>query len=292
MVSYADLICRGSERSVMQALLGVGSVVLPGAVIPEGATLSPLACASASSKMRPGFIHIGASASPLIKAAPGSASGETPAGRSLRLLSALLPVGQVLISTVGISFGLTAAAGTAWMLKPVGAGDGILVVLAASTTVAWSVALMAAGTLTKWLILGKLKPADGIEKHSVQNMARTLLWAVDSRALDLWVEAVRGSAWYNKVLRTRGLSIGGNVYLDTLFAGDYELISYKEGATVDRDAFIFAHLGQYQKGVLAMTQKCVVIGAHSVVGPRAAVLPGSSLNDKDTLPAGQVKLQF
>ena len=46
---------------------GVGSVVLPGAVIPEGATLSPLACASASSKMRPGFIHIGASASPSSK---------------------------------------------------------------------------------------------------------------------------------------------------------------------------------------------------------------------------------
>lgn len=121
-------------------------------------------------------------------------------------------------------------------------------------------------------------------------MIRNLLWAIDFRAMDVWGEALRGSSWYNSVLRTRGLAISSHVYLDTKFAGDYELVSYSENVVVDRDAMVFAHLGLYKKGALYMMQKAVEIQNGVVIGSRAAVLPGSVLGSQQNLGPGEFKL--
>jgi hypothetical protein len=110
------------------------------------------------------------------------------------------------------------------------------------------------------------------------------------RSDELFGNAVRGSSWWNDVLRSRGLSIGEDVYVDTLWAGDYELVTLGDGAVVDRGATLFAHLGMYKEGELSMLQAPVVVGG--VVGARAAILPGYSLVAGNVLAPGALGMKM
>lgn len=273
--------------------MGVGSVVLPGTVVSEGATLGSMACPDIGATLKPGFIHMGTPAQPIIKAPPGSFCGEVPHGRFLRTLVALLPFIQICTALTGCSLSIAAAAFSAFSLRHLVAGRASLgPLVAAFVTAVLTIALPAAGLVVKHLTLGQLEPAEGIQKFSFQNLARMLLSAVDAQALSLFGEAVKGSVWYNRVLRSRGLQIGSNVYVDTQFAGDYELICYGDNAIVDRDALVFAHLGLYKDGTLAMSQKSVEIKEKAVISTRAAVLPGSVINCGQVIPPGAVKFQL
>ena len=275
----------------LQAVLGVGSVTLPGATITKGATIGCMVTVEASTSVKPGFIHMGSPATAIVKAGPEQDTGETPEG-FVRSWFAILPVVQVAVSMSGVAFSLAAAASFAWWASSAMKTDSLVahLCIAAISVAIMTTALPAAGFIVKKFCLGQLREENGINKYSPQNLARTVLSAVDSKALDIWGEAARGSPWFNSVLRSRGLSIGHNVYLDTNFPGDYELVSYSDEVVVDRDALIFAHLGHYKGGKLQMTQKSVCIGDQAIIESRSVMLPGSSLVAQGCLKSGQVYL--
>lgn len=271
----------------MQSLLGVQAVVLPGSVVARGATIGALSHTAMNGITQPGMIHMGSPARPLIRAPPGSPDGEEPATLGLRVLAAFLPALQLLGSWSIIVASLLPAASAAALLS--GQLDMLpTAVKAAAITLTNVLCMTWAGALVKRAMLGKLAPESGIKKYSAQNILRMLFWTLDTSLDQVFGQAARGSAWWNRALQARGLSIAKHVYIDTLWAGDYELVSYASGAVVDRGATVFAHLGMYKAGKLSIAQESVALGAGSVVGPRAAVLPGFSLEEGKELATGQL----
>ena len=273
----------------LQALLGVQAVVLPGTAVGEGATLSVSSSPLPGASMQPGFIYMGSPAFPIMKAAPSSSSGEIPDTLTLRALAFLLPIIQLTASWIFTTIALLPAAAVAYAIsgRKIGASAGLDLALVTSIA---AVGLSVSGAAAKKVLLGKLSPASDIKKYSTQNLMRMLVWVLETRADELFGQAVRGSEWWNRSLRSRGLKIGNNVYIDTLWAGDYELVSYEDGAVVDRSATVFAHLGLYKGGEFSMSQDAVTVGEGALIAPRAAALPGYSLKSNEALGAGQVGL--
>lgn len=268
------------------------AVALPGTTLGEGATLGALARTLPGSCLKPGFIHMGSPAKPFMKAAPGNPEGEIPSSFQERLLVALLPALQLLGSwTLAVASLLPAAALAALLVAspPSGATAAVLTALLTATA---ALGLTWVGAAAKKMLLGQLEAGSGIQKYSVQNLMRMLVWTLDTKADELFGQAVRGSVWWNKALQSRGVHIGRRAYIDTVWAGDYELVSYGDGAVVDRNATLFAHLGMYKGGELSMHQEAIAVGEAAVIGPRAAILPGYSLESGKVLPAGQLGMQM
>lgn len=272
----------------MQALLGVQATVLPEVTVGEGATLGALSRAVAGSTLAAGMIHMGCPAAPFMRAAPKSSDGETPVTVWLQAYVAILPILQLLGSWTLIVASLSPAATAAHLLALDQLSTAATLGSATLVTATAASGLALLGAFLKRTVLGKLEPASGIHKYSGQNLTRMLFWTLDTKADDTWGQAFRGSPWWNCALKARGVALGQRAYIDTLWAGDYELVSYGEGAIVDHGTTIFAHLGMYKAGELSMTQQAVTLGEGAMVGPRAAVLPGFSLAQDGVLAAGKL----
>ena len=165
---------------------------------------------------------------------------------------------------------------------------GTTALAAALVTAVYGLGLTAFGAAGKRILVGRLAEASGIRKYSRHNLGRMLAWVLEMRANDLFGEAARGSAVWNGVLQTRGVDVGKDVYIDTLWAGDYELMSYGDGAVVDHGATLFAHLGMYKHGELSMLQAAASVESGAVVGARSAVLPGFRLESGQCLAPGKL----
>jgi len=101
----------------MQALLGLQSVVLPGTVVGAGATLGALSSPAMGSSLKPGMVHIGAPAIPMMRAPPSPGPGETPQGATLCTLVAAFPVIQVIAALASTTVALLPAAVAACVLS-------------------------------------------------------------------------------------------------------------------------------------------------------------------------------
>ena len=265
---------------------------MPGTTIEEGATLGALARSLPGSCLKAGFIHMSSPAKAFMKAAPSKSEGEVPSSRLERYLAALLPALQLLGSWTLVVASLLPAAALAGILVSSPPCGVAAVALAASVTASAVMGLSWVGAVVKTVLLGRLEAASGVRKYSVQNLLRMLFWSLDMKADNVFGQPVRGSAWWNKALQSRGIAVGRRAYIDTVWAGDYELVSYGDGAIVDRNATVFAHLGTYKAGELRMSQEAVAIADGAVVGPCAAVLPGYSLEAGKVLEAGQLGMQM
>jgi acetyltransferase-like isoleucine patch superfamily enzyme len=262
-------------------------VILPGTVVGAGTTLGALSSPVMGSSLKPGMVYMGTPALPIMRAAPSPGGGETPEGLALRMLVAAFPAIQLAASLISTTAALAPAALAVYALSD--AATSALVSAAVVTGIS-ATGLGVVGAAAKKLLVGTLKPATGIKKYSAQNLGRMLAWVIEMRSDELFGNAVRGSSWWNDVLRSRGLSIGEDVYVDTLWAGDYELVTLGDGAVVDRGATLFAHLGMYKEGELSMLQAPVVVGG--VVGARAAILPGYSLVAGNVLAPGALGMKM
>ena len=272
--------------------MGVQAVVLPGTSVGKAATLATLSRAPMHSSLQPGLVYMGSPARPFMKAGPGSTDGEVPQTGALKAFAALLPGLQLLAGWAVAVAALLPAALIARLLVASHPSSLHTLAAAAFVTAVAASGLMLVGAAAKKLMLGQLAPAAGIAKYSGQNLMRMLFWTLDAKLDDLFGRAVRGSAWWNKALQSRGVTIQGKAYIDTLWSGDYELVSYGDGAIVDRNATMFAHLGMYKAGGLTMMQETVAVGDGAVVGARAAVLPGFELEASKLLAPGQLGMQM
>lgn len=251
----------------------------------SGATLGVLASAPEGSTLVAGMLYVGSPALPVLRAAPCSETGEQACG-ALRLLASIFPALQLAAVALLTSLGAAPAAALASLLPA------FTTLSPAAVTALYAACLGSLGAAAKKVLVGRLQPASGIKKYSAQNFGRMMAWVLEVAGNDLFGDAVRGSCWWNRILRARGVSVGQDVYIDALWAGDYELVSYGEGAVVDRGASVFAHLGMYKDGVLAMVQEAAAVGANSTIGHRAVILPGFNLPAGQRLPAGQLGMHM
>lgn len=270
----------------MQALLGVSAVILPGTTVEAGATIGALCSPVAGGRTQAGMIHLGSPCRALLRAAPGTDRGEQPAGAAA-IAAAALPAAH---ATAAAALAVLAAAPAAI------AGTAVASILggvagAAAASGVYGGALVQLSAAAKAALVGKLQPGTGIRKYSAQNVRRSVSASLEMRAQDLFAECGRGASWWNDALRARGVAVPKDAYIDTAWAGDYELVQYGAGAIVDHGAYIFAHLGLYRGGELRMEQAVTVVGPGAVVGPRAGVLPAACIKEGAAVAAGQLAMK-
>ena len=101
----------------MQALLGVSAVLLPGTLVGQGATLGALASPRMGSSLKPGRVHMGQPAHPVLRAQPSSSEGEVPATRAMRVTVAVFPLVQAVAALAFTTLAAAPAAAAAFLLS-------------------------------------------------------------------------------------------------------------------------------------------------------------------------------
>ncbi len=99
------------------------------------------------------------------------------------------------------------------------------------------------GATAKRALLGALTAGTVWRKHDAYNFQRMLAFVNEIPLSHTFVEAIRGSPWYNALGRLRGMSIGRDAFIDSMAVNDYDLPAIGDRAVIARNAVVFCHLG-------------------------------------------------
>ena len=105
------------KAGLVQALLGVSAVLLPGTVVEQGATLGALASPRMGSSLKRGLVYMGHPAHPVLRAQPSSNEGEVPATRAMRVAVAVFPLVQAVTALAFTALAAAPAAATAFLVS-------------------------------------------------------------------------------------------------------------------------------------------------------------------------------
>lgn len=142
--------------------------------------------------------------------------------------------------------------------------------------------------IVKWLIVGKFRPGNK-ELHS------SFVWRNELSdnfneylAVPTMVFLSLGTPFFNLWARCMGAKIGKDVWCDTWWLPEFDLIELKKNSTVNSGAVIQTHLFHDR----VMSLEPVVVGEGATLGPSSFVLPGSVIGDRSTIgPASLILRQ-
>ncbi|CAM9583172.1 unnamed protein product, partial [Discosporangium mesarthrocarpum] len=267
-----------------RGLNGAGSVMLPGAILPEGAALGPNTRLSHADPVRSGALHLGAP-EPVVAGRYVSPSRKLSLLEQFLYFTAPLPL-AFFSSCVTINagfwpmFGLAyiankieleaAEAGIgerAWWVVPGGASW-----LAPLVWLVFGVVLIATGAAVKWLIIGR-QHSSSTRLWSVYHYRTLLVLHIQVQAHFLFVDTLRRSKLFNCYARFLGANVGRDADVATPYFTDHDLISIGDRAVVEEDCI--PHPQYYFEGDMRLEP--ISIGPGSYAGPRSILLGGSTL---------------
>ena len=154
----------------------------------------------------------------------------------------------------------------------------LLALLAVFVVLASMPVRMALAVITKWIVLGRLKPG----RYRLWGFTYWRVWFV-TRAIDmLGFGQLRGSPMATTIARLLGARIGNGVYLATLQIGLFDMIDIGDGASIGHNASLQGfHLADGWLHVGPIT-----IGTGARVGNRALLAIGTSIGDHAELGDG------
>lgn len=172
-------------------------------------------------------------------------------------------------------------AGTGW--------DGIRAVII------WSFPIvLAAGTVAsivpvvaKWMLVGRFR----VGQHTLFS---TFVWRgeladnfAELLAVPSLIRLSLGSPLYNWWARLMGTRIGRDVWCETWWLPEFDLITLGDGATVNRGTVLQTHLFHDR----VMSLEPVTLRSGSTLGPNSFMLPGSTLGERTTVRPGSLVLR-
>jgi len=141
--------------------------------------------------------------------------------------------------------------------------------------------------VAKWLLVGRFKPGD-------HTLFSTFVWRgelVDNFAELLAIPSLirmsLGSPMHNWWLRMMGCHIGKDVWCESWWLPEFDLIRLGDRSTVNRGTVLQTHL--FHDRVMAL--ETVELGMGATLGPNSFMLPGSSLGDRTTIEPGSLVLR-
>lgn len=141
--------------------------------------------------------------------------------------------------------------------------------------------------LCKWLLVGRFTAGK-------RTLFSTFVWRgelVDNitelLAVPSLVRMSLGSPLYNWWIRLMGTRIGRDVWCETWWLPEFDLISIGDRASINRGTVLQTHLFHDR----VMSLETVTLGAGSTLGPNSFLLPGSSLGDRTTVRPGSLVLR-
>ncbi|MDO5076542.1 Pls/PosA family non-ribosomal peptide synthetase [Corynebacterium sp.] len=142
--------------------------------------------------------------------------------------------------------------------------------------------------IVKWLIVGKFRPGNK-ELHS------SFVWRNELSdnfneylAVPTLVFLSLGTPFFNMWVRLMGAKVGKDVWCDTWWLPEFDLIELKNRSTVNSGSVIQTHLFHDR----VMSLEPVILGEGATLGPSSFVLPGSTIGDRTTIgPASLILRQ-
>lgn len=141
--------------------------------------------------------------------------------------------------------------------------------------------------VAKWMLVGAFRPG----QHTLFS---TFVWRgelVDNVAEMLAVPSLIrmsvGSPLYNWWARMMGVRIGRDVWCETWWLPEFDLITIGDRATVNRGTVLQTHLFHDR----VMSLEPVTLAEGSTVGPNSFMLPGASLGQRTTVHPGSLVLR-
>lgn len=179
---------------------------------------------------------------------------------TLSLYPALLALG-----TVGTH------AGKRWMY-------GLLPLAYISTSVLFAML----GVVCKWIISWRINDGEAHELWSATTLRHTVWDALNQTIASTFLELGKGSAFCVWYLRGLGAAIeDSSVYIDTLHALNPDQLRVGVRSAIGHNTLVFGHLYEGEK----VAFKSNVVGADTVIGTRALLLPGLRMEDGAQLEA-------
>ncbi|MGX1739885.1 Pls/PosA family non-ribosomal peptide synthetase [Corynebacterium flavescens] len=208
-----------------------------------------------------------------------------------------LRIGRVMVESLRLVPAIIAAwldllivyVGTVIFMSAGGPQAGIRQVILYSGVIVFAAGLIAAliPVVVKWVIIGKFREGN-------RTLFSTFVWR--SELADTFAEMLAvpslirmslGTPMFNVWARLMGTRIGRNVWCETWWLPEFDLISIGEGATVNRGTVLQTHLFHDR----VMSLEPVAMGAGSTLGPNSFMLPGSVLGSRSTIRPGSLVLR-
>ncbi|WP_233189937.1 Pls/PosA family non-ribosomal peptide synthetase [Corynebacterium sp. J010B-136] len=169
-------------------------------------------------------------------------------------------------------------------------GYGILESLAWAALLSWPL-LLVSGTIAsvlpimaKWLLVGRFRVQDRPLFSSFVWRGELVDIFVESLAIPALVRMSLGSPVFNWWNRLMGARVGKNVWCETWWLPEYDLVTLEDGASVNRGTVVQTHL--FQDRVMSMEP--VLLQKSATLGPNSFTLPGSIIGERATVGPGSL----
>ncbi len=275
-----------------RAFLGNSGITAPGRSVPKNGLVAVLS--AAPHKARKGSSWIGSPPTRLPRAVGGAADEGLTYAPDTRLLWARGAVEVLRLTAVVVAAALAAGvvvalleAARAWGWVWAGVAGGLALLLAGLVA-----ALVTSGV--KWLLVGRFRAGDHLLWSSFvwrNELADTFTEVV---AAPWFANHVLGTGLLNVWLRTMGARIGRDVWCETYWLPESDLVTLGDGTAVGRGTVLQTHL--FHDRVMSLDgvelDPGATVGPHSVVlpaarlGRRAIAGPASLVMRGEVLPAG------
>lgn len=260
-----------------QAFLGNSGMAAPGRKVPKGGLVAVLSAAPARSRAKKATSWIGSPPAKMRRAkadADSSLTYDPP--RRVRLQRGLVEVFRIVAVMVSMLLGvlcaaaLLALASVSWWLAA--ALGGCVLVLA-------GILSTFAATGAKWLLVGRVREGE----HPLWS---SFVWR--NELADQFVELVAapwfarwalGTPLLNIWLRQMGAKVGKGVWCESYWLPEPDLVTLREGATIERGCVVQTHL--FHDRVLSLGS--VTIRSGATLCPNSVVLPGATLGSHSTI---------
>lgn len=275
-----------------RAFVGNSGMTAPGRKVPKGGLVAVLSAAPRRAEAKAGTSWLGSPPQKLRRSSEQTDDSRTHTPpRRVRTSRALVELARAVPLIVSALLGLCVVlvlerlAGQSWTVAAVASG---LVLVAGGAAAA------AVATVAKWVLVGKVRPAE----HPLWS---SFVWR--NELADTFVE-VLGAPWLartasgtpvlNLWLRSLGARVGRGVWCETYWLPEADLISLGAGSTVNRGCVVQTHL--FHDRILTMDTvslepgstlgphsvilPAATIGAHASIGPVSLVMRGESVPSK------------
>jgi acetyltransferase-like isoleucine patch superfamily enzyme/acyl carrier protein len=268
-------------------LVGMGSVLLPGAEIPAEAGLGALSRVGADDRLREAHMHMGNPQPKAIYRIAPEALVDRKFSPFEWILYLLFPLLQpVIISTtvaVAAFFTCYLTVMPLWHYLP----NNAALVACPVIYILHGCLLCTLVILMKWVVLGELKASKEYRTYGLHYYLWNTVLVLMSIVHLHFAELLRGSPLFNLYLGLLGVHLGRDVFFEAVAVPDMDLVVIEEHAVVEQQVLLSAH--SYEAPFI--TRERVHIGRHCTLRPTATTLPGFSMDDRSELGCLQVGLK-
>ncbi len=169
------------------------------------------------------------------------------------------------------------------------AAKGLLVLLLISGPLVLVAGIIASliPVVIKWLVVGVFRAGE-------QTLFSTFVWRseladnfVEPLAVPSLVRMSLGSPMFNIWARLMGTNIGRDVWCETWWLPEFDLITIEDRCTINRGTVLQTHLFHDR----VMSIEPVVLHRGSTLGTNSFILPGASIGERSTIGPGSLVLR-